>query len=47
MIQRIQSIYMLLAVILCGILATFLYNFCASLLRAVGNSVVPLAFLAV
>ena len=36
-----------LAVIFCGILATFLYNFCASLLRAVGNSVVPLVFLAV
>ena len=30
-----------------GILATFLYNYFASLLRAVGNSVVPLLFLAV
>ena len=30
-----------------GILATFLYNFFANLLRAVGNSVVPLVFLAV
>ncbi len=30
-----------------GILAVFLYNFFASFLRAVGNSVVPLAFLAV
>ncbi len=30
-----------------GIGATFLYNFCASLLRAVGNSAVPLLFLAV
>ncbi len=29
-----------------GILATFLYNFFANLLRAVGNSVVPLVFLA-
>lgn len=29
-----------------GILATFLYNFFANLLRAVGNSLVPLAFLA-
>lgn len=33
-------------VIFLGILATFLYNFFASVLRAVGNSVVPLAFLA-
>ena len=30
-----------------GILATFLYNYFANLLRAVGNSVVPLLFLAV
>ena len=30
-----------------GIAATFLYNFFANLLRAVGNSVVPLIFLAV
>lgn len=29
-----------------GIGASFLYNFCASLLRAVGNSAVPLLFLA-
>ena len=36
-----------LAVIFCGIAATFLYNYFASFLRAVGNSVVPLAFLAV
>lgn len=36
-----------LLVIFCGISATFLYNYFASLLRAVGNSVVPLAFLAV
>ncbi|MDE7282734.1 MAG: MATE family efflux transporter [Lachnospiraceae bacterium] len=35
-----------LAVIFCGIFATFLYNYFASLLRAVGNSVVPLLFLA-
>ena len=33
-------------VIFLGILATFLYNFFASVLRAVGNSVVPLVFLA-
>ena len=36
-----------LTVIFCGIFATFLYNYFASLLRAVGNSVVPLVFLAV
>lgn len=35
-----------LAVIFCGIVATFLYNYFASFLRAVGNSVVPLVFLA-
>ena len=34
-------------VIFWGILATFFYNFYASLLRAVGNSVTPLVFLAV
>ena len=34
-------------VIFWGILATFLYNYFASLLRALGNSVVPLAFLGV
>ena len=36
-----------LLVIFCGIPATFLYNYFASLLRSVGNSVVPLLFLAV
>ena len=36
-----------LFVIYTGILAVFLYNFFASFLRAVGNSVAPLAFLAV
>lgn len=35
-----------LAVIFWGIAATFLYNYFASFLRAVGNSVVPLVFLA-
>lgn len=34
-------------IIFLGILATFFYNFYASLLRAVGNSVTPLVFLAV
>ena len=34
-------------VIFWGLSATFLYNFYANLLRAVGNSVVPLAFLGV
>lgn len=36
-----------LAVIFCGIAATFLYNFFASFLRALGNSTAPLLFLAV
>lgn len=36
-----------LKIIFCGIAATFLYNFFASYLRAVGNSIVPLWFLAV
>lgn len=35
-----------LFVIFCGITATFLYNYFASLLRAIGNSVIPLVFLA-
>ncbi|MGN0779929.1 MAG: MATE family efflux transporter [Aristaeellaceae bacterium] len=35
-----------LCVIFCGIAATFLYHYFASFLRAVGNSVVPLVFLA-
>lgn len=41
--------YMLayLHVIFAGLAATFLYNFFASLLRSVGNSAVPLVFLAV
>ncbi|MCI8549404.1 MAG: MATE family efflux transporter [Lachnospiraceae bacterium] len=34
-------------VIFMGITATFLYNFFASLLRAVGNSVIPLLFLGI
>ncbi|SCI40576.1 Staphylococcal virulence regulator protein A [uncultured Eubacterium sp.] len=34
-------------VIFLGILATFLYNYFANLLRAIGNSMVPLLFLAV
>lgn len=36
-----------LMVIFCGIAAAFLYNYFASLLRAIGNSVVPLIFLAI
>ncbi len=36
-----------LVVIFCGITAVFLYNFFASLLRAIGNSLVPLLFLAI
>lgn len=36
-----------LSCIFLGIMATFLYNYFANLLRAIGNSVVPLLFLAV
>ena len=36
-----------LVIIFLGITATFLYNYFANLLRAIGNSVVPLLFLAV
>lgn len=36
-----------LAIVFCGISATFLYNYFASFLRAIGNSVVPLIFLGV
>lgn len=36
-----------LSIIFCGIAATFFYNYFASLLRAIGNSVAPLVFLAV
>ena len=36
-----------LLIIFLGITATFLYNYFANLLRAIGNSVVPLLFLAV
>ena len=36
-----------LLIIFAGIAATFLYNYCASVLRAIGNAVVPLLFLAV
>ncbi len=43
-IQQTMADY--LWIVFWGILATFLYNYFASLLRAVGNSVVPLIFLA-
>ena len=36
-----------LLIVFLGITATFLYNYFANLLRAIGNSVVPLVFLAV
>ena len=36
-----------LLIVFCGIFASFLYNYFASLLRAVGNSMAPLMFLAV
>ncbi len=44
-IQGMMREYLL--VIFCGITAVFLYNYFACLLRAVGNSVIPLLFLAV
>lgn len=43
-VQGLMREYLL--VIFCGIAATFLYNYFASLLRAVGNSLAPLLFLA-
>ena len=43
-IQGLMRSY--LTVIFCGIFATFLYNYFACLLRAVGNATAPLAFLA-
>ena len=50
LLQVPQEIYGMMRdylwVIFLGILATFLYNFFASVLRAVGNSVIPLVFLA-
>lgn len=36
-----------LSIVFSGIVAIFLYNFAATLLRAVGNSVVPLVFLSI
>lgn len=36
-----------LSVIFCGLFAVFLYNYFASLLRSIGNSLVPLIFLGV
>ena len=44
-LQPLMRQYLL--IIFVGISATFLYNYFASLLRAIGNSVVPLLFLAV
>lgn len=50
-LQVPESIYEMMReylwIIFCGIIATFLYNFFASLLRAVGNSVTPLLFLGI
>lgn len=46
-VQIYQMMREYLWVIFFGIFATFLYNFFASLLRAVGNSVIPLVFLGV
>lgn len=44
-LQGMMSDY--LVVIFCGITAVFLYNFFACLLRAIGNSLIPLLFLAI
>ncbi len=50
-LQVPQSVYAMmrsyLLIIFTGLIATFLYNYFSSLLRALGNSVVPLLFLAV
>ena len=50
LLQVPQEVYSMmheyLIIVFAGIIATFLYNFAATLLRAIGNSVVPLAFLA-
>lgn len=45
--ELLASMRVYLLIIYLGLPATFLYNFFASLLRAVGNSVTPLWFLAV
>lgn len=42
-----QDMRSYLSLVYCGIFAIFLYNYFASFLRAVGNSVMPLIFLAV
>ena len=44
--ELVQMMRDYLAVIFAGLVGIFLYNFFASLLRSLGNSVVPLAFLA-
>ena len=44
-IRQLMKDYLL--VIYAGITATFLYNYCSAVLRAIGNSVTPLIFLAV
>ena len=45
--ELVQMMRDYLSVIFTGLMGIFLYNFFASLLRSLGNSVVPLAFLAV
>ncbi len=45
--QLVEMMKDYLLVIFAGLIGIFLYNFFASLLRSLGNSVVPLAFLAV
>lgn len=43
----LPEMYSYIRIIYSGIIATFLYNYFASCLRAIGNSVIPLIFLAV
>lgn len=45
--ELVEMMHAYLTVIFAGLVAIFLYNFFAALLRALGNSTVPLAFLAV
>ena len=45
--ELVEMMHAYLTVIFAGLVAIFLYNFFAALLRSLGNSTVPLAFLAV
>ena len=43
--EILEDAYRYIIVIDLGVLVMFLYNLCAGLLRAIGNSVMPLVFL--